>query len=149
MATIEQLYEAFGQVNLRQDLPELIEQTGNHLELLIIGQLEKGQMPDGGSIQPSYASNYYAKQKFSMNSLPGYGVPDIKKSGKYYAATKVTAKGDEYDVESDTPYANADSITQYGDILLPSDENKQIYCDDTLMPAIANYILEKTGIVLT
>lgn len=150
MATIEQLYEAFSQVNLREELQVLILENGTAMAELVEGQLTQGKTAANVSIAPSYANQYYAKKKFSMNSLPGYGIPDLKLSGEFYAGIGVAIKSsDEYDIESDVDYAGKLN-QQYGDETLAlSDENKQVYCDDTLGPAIANYILEKTGIVLT
>lgn len=151
MTTIEQLYEAFSNVRLREDLPELIRENGTVMAELVEGQLIQGKDATGESITPSYANKYYSKKKFSMNSLPGYGIPDLKVTGDYYKGIGVAIKSeDEYDIESDVPYALNPSISQYGDNLLAlSDDNKQVFCDQTLAPAIANYILEKTGLVLS
>ena len=151
MATIEQLYEAFSQVKLREDLPELIRENGTAMAELVEDQLQGGKLSTGNPIQPAYANAYYAKKKASMNSLPGYGIPDLKVTGDYYAGIGVAIKSeDEYDIESDVDYANNASITQYGEELLAlSDDNKQVFCDETLSPAIGKYIAEKTGLTLT
>lgn len=150
MATIEQLYEAFGSVNLREDLQVLILENGSAMAELVESQLEGGKLSTGNSITPSYASGYYATKKNAMNSLPGYGVPDLKVTGDYYAGIGVAIKSeDEYDIESDVDYANNASIAQYGqETLALSDDNKQVFCDDTLGPAISKYITEKTGLQL-
>lgn len=150
MATIEQLYEAFSKVKLREDLPDIILENGTAMAELVEGQLQQGKTAASVSITPSYANQYYAKKKFTMNSLPGYGIPDLKLTGDYYQGIGVAIKSeDEYDIESDVDYAGKLN-EQYGDETLAlSEESKQVYCDDTLGPAIANYILEKTGIMLT
>lgn len=148
MATIEQLYEAFSNIKLREDLPEMIRENGTAMAELVETQLEGGKLSTGSPIAPAYAQGYYAQKKAAMNSLPGYGIPDLKLSGEYYAGIGVAIKSeDEYDIESDVEYANNPSIAQYGnDLLALSDENKQVYCDGTLGPAISKYIAEKTGL---
>lgn len=150
MATIEQLYEAFAGVNLREDLQILILENGTAMAELVESQLIQGKLSTGNSIAPSYASGYYATKKEEMNALPGYGIPDAKVSGDLYAGIGVAIKSeDEYDIESDVEYANNPSILQYGEELLAlSDDNQQVFCDDTLGPAIGKYITEKTGLQL-
>src|ERR1700688_2324220 len=149
MTTISELYEAFGQINLREDLQILILENGTAIAELVESQLEQGKLGNDTKIAPTYANKYYSKKKYGMNPTPGYGVPDLKVTGEYYKGIGVAIRSaDEYVIESDVPYALQPSITQYGDELLAlSDENKQIYCNDTLGPAISDYILEKTGIV--
>lgn len=150
MSTIDDLYEAFSQVNLRDELPNLILATSYEIDALVISQLDKGQLSTGEKITPSYASSYYAKKKETLNQQPGYGVPDIHVTGKLYAGIGVAVKGAEYDIESNVPYAQDDSIVQYGDNLLRlSDPNMTVYAENILFPAIANYITSKTGIDLT
>lgn len=150
MATIEQVYQDFSQVRLREDLPDLIHETGPELVKLVLAQLADGKRPDGSSIDPSYAGKYYSQKKYGLNSAPGYGVPDLRVTGQLYDQTELVIKSEtEYDIESFVDYAQQPSILQYGDVLLPSEDSKQTYCDDSLGPAIGKYILDKTGLVLT
>lgn len=148
--TIDDLYEAFSRVNLRQELPNLILATSYEIDVLVISQLDKGELSTGSKITPSYASNYYANKKAALNATPGIGTPDLRVTGRYYSGIGVAVKGAEYDVESNVPYAQADSITQYGDNLLRlSDPNMTAYSENTLFPAIADYIRGLTGLELT
>ena len=147
MATIKDLYEAFGAVRLREDLPEIIQGTSKEIEILVKSQLSNGELSTGEKISKPYASTYYANKKHNLNPSPGYGIPDVKLTGALYDGISVTVTTDEYDIESSVDYSKADSITQYGPQLLAmSEESKQIYCDDTLLPAIQNYITERTGL---
>jgi hypothetical protein len=147
MATIEDLYEAFKQVRLREDLPQIIQETSYKINLLVKDQLAIGKLSNGNSIRPTYASLYYAKMKQAIGSQAELNTPDIKLTGAYYAALGISVTQDEYDIESTVPYADSKQILQYGDDLLRlSEDSKQIYCDETLGPAIQSYITEKTGL---
>lgn len=150
MATIEDLYDAFSTVNLRQELPNLILVTSYEIDVAIQVQLYQGQLSTGEQITPKYVSNYYSNKKERLNGAPGYGVPDLKVSGAYYKGIGVAVKEREYDIESNVPYAQSDSITQYGDNLLRlSEPNMVQYAENTLFPAIADYIRSKTGLELS
>jgi hypothetical protein len=148
MGTIADLYEAFSQVKLREELPNLIQATSYEIDTLVISQLDKGELATGEKITPSYASNYYSKKKEQMNPTPGYGTPDIKYTGNLYKNIGVSVTQDAYDIESSVPYADDQSITQYGDKLLAlSEENKEVYCEETLLSKIQEYITGKTGLI--
>lgn len=149
-ATIDDLYQAFSQVNLRDELPNLILATSYEIDVAIQVQLFQGELSTGEKITPNYAEKQYEYKKFKLNSLPGVGVPDLRVTGAYYKGIGVAVKQQEYDIESNVPYARDQSILQYGDNLLRlSDANMTQYAEYTLFPAIANYITSKTGIDLT
>lgn len=150
MGTIQQLYEAFQNVNLKEELPNLILQTSFEIDVFVQVQLDQGLLSTGEPIAPSYASDYYAKKKNNMNGTPGFGTPDLHYTGAYYKGIGVSIKNDTYDIESNVSYAHEDSISQYGDDLLRlSEEHKEQYANESLLPAIGNYIKEKTGLEIT
>lgn len=148
MATIDDLYEAFSTVKLSDELPNLIQGTSYEIDAKVIEQLQQGLLSTGDKITPFYASPNYATKKFKLNSAPGFGIPDIKLTGALYAGIGVSATKDEFNIESTVDYAKNQSILQYGDNLLRlSEDNKQAYCDETLQPAIQDYITAKTGLL--
>lgn len=148
MGTINELFEAVRDLYLRESLPIIITETGPEIVKLVQSQLEQGNLANGSKIVPPYASDEYAKIKSSMNPLAGYGVPDIKYSGQLYANMYAEATGGTYDIESTVDYAKDKNILQYGDQLLAlSEANKEKYCEQTLLPAIQEYITEKTGLI--
>jgi hypothetical protein len=147
LATIEDLYNAFKQVDLRRELPVLIVNTKTQIQIKVTNQMDKGELSTGYKIAPTYGSDYYAGIKNKLNPTPGYGTPDIRLTGDLYNEIDITANEDEYDIESNVPYAKSPSILKYGDNLLRmSEDSKQEYCDETLGPAIQSYITEKTGL---
>lgn len=146
MTTLAEAYEAFSQINLREDLPAMIVEGESEMRELVTGQLLEGKLSTGEPIVPSYASTYYSKKKFALNPTPGYGTPDLKVNGKYYDGITVVSQGDEYDIVSPVDWP---SVMQYGpEALMLSEQSKETFCDATLGPKITAYIEQKTGLVL-
>ena len=63
MGTIDELYEAFGRLRLKEKLPELIKKTEYPMVLKLIGQHKRGEQSTTEKITPSYAGGAYAKFK--------------------------------------------------------------------------------------
>jgi hypothetical protein len=147
-ATIEDLYEAFSQLRLRDELPELILATSYDIEVLVKAQLDMGELSTEQKIAPSYKSKYYAVKKVALNPTPGYGIPDVRVTGAYYKGIGVTVEGEDYSIESNVEYALSPQIAQYGPNLLRlSEGSKEAYCNEALSPAIEKYISNVTGLV--
>lgn len=149
MPTINELYEAVGKLRIKEVLPAIIKKTEYPLVLKIIGQHQKGLLSTNQKITPSYASAYYSRFKSSLNPAPGYGIPDAHVTGAYDSELHVTVNGDEYSIDSDVSYAQSASLTQYdvsNTFNLPSDQSKEEYWQESLVPEIREYIGEVTGL---
>lgn len=148
MTTIAELYEAVSKLRLREELPEMIRETGVEIAIKVEKQLAKGELSTGDKIKPEYAAPAYSKTKSTMNPMAGYGTPDLKYTGDYYKGIGVALLSSaEYAIESDVPYAHNASIEKYGDNLLRlSEQSKEEYIEETLRPKIQNYITEITGL---
>lgn len=148
MTTVSELYEAAKKLRLREELPEMIRETGGQIAVKVENQLSKGELSTKAKITPTYKSDTYANVKARMNAAPGYSTPDLRYSGDYYKGIGVAILSDkEYAIESDVPYANDASIAQYGDNLLRlSEQSKEEYIEETLLPKIQTYITEITGL---
>lgn len=150
MTTISDLYEAFGRLKIKEQLPEMIKKTEYELITKVISQHKKGILATSRSIRPAYVSKNYSSFKNALNSAPGYGTPDIHVTGAYDADMHVTIKGEDYEIDSGVDYAKSASITQYGnDLNLPSEESKAEYWNEALLPQIQEYITEITGLEFT
>ena len=147
MATIEDVFNNFSKLNIREQLPAIIEAKQYPLIVKVIGQHDKGIDGTGQKITPSYKGKAYSYYKAALNPAAGYGVPDVKVTGSYNAELKLTVKGDQYEIDSDVSYAQSASLTQYGNELnLPDDESKEEYWQEEVAPSILEYINEVTGI---
>lgn len=146
MSTIEEVYEAFSSIRLRENLPRLIKNTEYPMVLKIIEQHKRGELSTNEKITPSYGSAIYTKFKNSLNPAPGYGTPDGTLTGAYNADLHVIVTADEYDIKSSVPYAMSPSLLQYGtNFNKLSEQSKIEYCNEALFPEIEKYIAEVTG----
>lgn len=147
MTTISDLYDAVSKLRVKEHVPEIIKKKEYELVSKVIGQHKLGIFPTGQKIAPAYKSKAYASFKSAINSAPGYGTPDIHLTGAYDDDMHVTIKGDSYEIDSGVGYAKAASILQYGnDLNLPSQESKEEYWNEALVPEILIYINEVTGL---
>lgn len=151
MGTIDELFEAVSKLRLRDELPEMIRETGGEIAKKVEAQMQKGQLSTGEKITPKYSNDYYAKIKASMNPMAGFGTPDGKLSGDYYRGMGVAIiSDDEYAIESDVPYSHNPSLEQYGDNFTRlSEESKDEYCQETLLPKIQAYVTDITGLTFS
>ena len=141
------MYQAFGQLKVREQIPELVKKTQYQLITKVIGQRDKGIDGSGQKITPSYASSYYSKFKASLNPAPGFGTPDGKVTGLYNSELSLDTNNDTYTIDSAVDYAQAASLVQYGNNFnLPDDQSKEEYWDETLAPEIQDYIRNGLGI---
>lgn len=81
---------------LKQNIRPVAEATARQLapdfEDAQREQLRHGTSAKGGRLRP-YRSPAYAKKKAAMNSLPGYGNPDLKLTGAFYRGIKINITG--------------------------------------------------------
>jgi hypothetical protein len=70
-------------------------------------QLKFGLDSEGKKIKPDYHDDVYADKKSNMNSLPGFGTPDLNLTGEMYKNIDVLAgvpNDKEYTIFSDVEY---------------------------------------------
>ena len=79
-----------------------VEEIAPEIEEKNREQLMEGRSAFGTQIIPSYKSLYYARKKYAMNSRPGFGVPDLRLSGKFHAGIKARLQGLKLDIDSKT-----------------------------------------------
>lgn len=84
MGTIHNLYSKVKQIDMEQIIFESVDQTKGAIPDLNKADLQQGLLATSEAIQPDYYFDSYAKEKFEMNPLPGYGVPDLKLTGSFY-----------------------------------------------------------------
>lgn len=135
-----QLRDKFAAISLEDEIEGAIIQTSYEIDALVAKQLQAGVDGTGRKIAPEYASKYYAAKKNKANSAPGLGVPDLFVTGAYYKGIGVTIGDGTYNTESNVPYADAPSITQYGDKLLSMTEDSKMEYLPTLRAAIVDRI---------
>jgi hypothetical protein len=147
MTMIIDLFNAFSELKVREQIPVIIKEKEYQLVTKIIDQRTKGTDGTGQKITPSYATAYYSKFKNALNPAAGYGIADGKVTGAYNYELHLTIEGENYKIDSDVDYAQSASLLQYGnDFNLPNETSKQEFWDEELAPAILEYIHETIGI---
>lgn len=95
--------------NVKQiDTGRLVDECMSELRPLVIDlnlfQLEQGLNADGKKFR-RYKNKGYAAKKNAMNSMPGFGTPDLKLTGDFWKAFKADLKGGVMDIYSTDPKA--------------------------------------------
>lgn len=87
MATIPDFVSNFKRLNNNKFneivVDEMFEGREEILELNR-SQLMRGLKSDGNKVFPLYSSEKYADEKYKMNRLAGYSVPDLKLTGDFH-----------------------------------------------------------------
>lgn len=86
------------------------------LEQLNRDQMNVSMLADGGTITSGYAASYaYYKQTYYPTSY-GQGNVNFKLTGDLHASIEIKAKGRDYEITTDVPYA-AELVNKYGNFL--------------------------------
>lgn len=111
MATLFEVARAFSQVDLMALARQIVM---NDAELILEenrAQLYRGEKPDGSDITPRYRFHWYAQWKYKMNTVPGFGTPDLFISGKLHDTLKLSTQT--FMPYFDSPIASYPQIAQY------------------------------------
>lgn len=88
MRTVANMLEAVKNINIVDFMIlSLVDTADNYLEIQK-DQLFHGIDSTGSHLSPTYAWASYIKKKYTMNSLPGSGNPDLKLTGAFYQGFK-------------------------------------------------------------
>lgn len=76
-----------------------VSETKDYITDIQRDQMFKGLNAEGNRIG-RYRNNKYARAKFSMNPIPGLGIPDLKLTGAFYAGFKTIVTQDIFSTSS-------------------------------------------------
>lgn len=113
----------------------------------VITDIQREQMFQGlnskGNQIGSYASYDYAVEKNDMNPLPGFGIPDLKLTGAFYAGFGTEVTPEEFSTSS-SDEKNADLTAKYN----PFGLNKLSKTDyaDKLRPVLVKNVRNKLSL---
>ena len=91
--TIAELNRRFNTADLSKFAGEAVKRYEAEIVEANQDQLQDGELSNTQPIRPKYKSDWYAKMKQSMNGLPDYGTPDLKKEVGFYAGFNVFLQG--------------------------------------------------------
>lgn len=147
MTTIKGMLDKVKSVELRSEVPVIIERTQADLILLNQTQLFQFGMKADGTYLSEYKNKYYAAKKHAKNPQPGLGRPDFKDTGSFYQDFVVKADKSVFSVDSKdsktTSLIERDGEKVFG----LTKDNKKVYALGVFYQGIQRYITFKTGLV--
>lgn len=148
MGYINQLLTKLSALNIDSVAESIMVQTEQSLEEIQREQMLHGINSAGNPIG-LYKQDEYARYKQQLNPLPGYGIVDLKRTGKFYAGISVYISGDDIVIES-TDEKSQTLEEKYNDdegsIFGISDEFKKRYVSDSLYPEFKTEIENRIGL---
>jgi len=148
MPTIDDVLKNFQSLNLEAEVPRIVEKLSAELVDYNLHQLEMGITSDGVTISPRYKNAKYAAFKQELDPRAGYGVPNLKLSGDFYAGFFVQLQGIVFTFGSrDSKSSLLEGIySKNGGIFGLTADNKAKFSIDNFRPELFSYINSKTGL---
>lgn len=146
MASVDEIIKVLKTIDVRESCIEAAVLTKDKIPPLIKGQLTQGKSGTGRKITPLYKNASYARKKYRMNPVPGYGVPDLYLSGGYYDTLDAKVDPEGITVESDKPYARYVDENYSGEVTKMARDSKEVFIEESYSPALADVIEKQTGL---
>lgn len=141
MATIHEMLRRVKQVDISALAVDII--ASSKQELI---DKNKSQLMDEGANKQGvklrrYASNSYAARKNAMNPFPGFGVPDLYRTGAFQSGFRLQLLSkNSFEIMSTDSKSN-DLTRKYGkDIFGLSADNKEEYRNETMQPELVKAV---------
>lgn len=146
MTTIASMLRKFQSLDLRSEVPRIIEQTSPIIEKLNKSQLYEHSVDRDGEPLRLYASLSYALEKNRRNPKPGFGRPDLFNEGSFFAQFFTVVGSNTFETSSRDSKTSGLVAKYSADIFGLTKENKSKYANETLFEGIKSYIITKTGV---
>ena len=150
MTRVTDLAKALRSLNLRAELPKMIERQKQVPIDINRDQLLHGLTSEGetGTNLRGYRNFDYAVKKNQMNSLPEFGVADLKLTGAFYSKFDLKADATTYTLFSSDP--KADELELSYTLFIFGIQGRNIYkwADALFINEIKPYIEGKTGLLM-
>lgn len=136
MTDILKMEASFSKVSINKVLKASLESKKKVLEELQIGQMVTGTNSEGRKIG-KYKSVYYAKYKFKISTLAGYGYIDLRLYGDFYSGivakvsssevvfTSTDSKAKDLEARFHPFGLNSESLSTFSSKFLAPEFNKQ------------------------
>lgn len=146
MATIKGMLDKVKSLDLRSEVPVIIERTQADLILLNQTQLfQFGMKADETYLKP-YKSDAYAYKKQAKNPQLPFGRPDFKLTGEFYKDFFVKVSKTAFEVDSKDSKTQSLIDRDGVEIFGLTSKNKTVYSLGPLYDGIKRYITFKTGL---
>lgn len=144
MCTIAEMNRRLQRVNLRRELPVIVEDNADVIAETVRGQLRRGEDGTGNKITPDYLSDQYAKLKNQLNAAPGLFTPDLNLTGSHYAGISLESVTPKLFTIGSTDSKSAALQAKYGPIYALSPKSWEALIRDYFRPQIQQYITNIT-----
>jgi hypothetical protein len=143
--TIKGFHKRVSSINIDLIIDDSFIETTDDLLEINKDQLLHGMTNTGEKITPVYFRDEYAAEKNQMNSLPGYGTPDLKLTGAFHNEIRIDYKTGVLSSHSNDEKADELEF-RYQNIYGLGGPFKAKYLDSALWPAFKNGITAHLGL---
>ena len=143
--TIAEAYRRFKSINLRQQIPILIEQDSETVIELNQSQLYDRSVDSKGEPLRLYSSQAYAIDKNRMNASPGLGRPDLFVTGEFYRGFNIKVTRNLLTIRS-SDSKTSDLVKKYGSDIFGLDQQSKDKFRPRLQGNIVRYIKSVTKV---
>lgn len=151
MANILDVLANLESIDLRNEVPRIIEKHAESMLDYNKDQLEHGSTSENKGITPKYSLSSYAEYKNNISKSPGYGTPDLKLTGEFYAGFIVYFSGENFTIGSKDSKSNdlTQKYSSNGGIFGLTDDSLYSLTTHEIKPSIVAHIEKKTGLKLS
>lgn len=144
MLTIHGLKRRFESLDTEKVINATMDKSLDALTEKNKEQMFAGFDKTGNKISPKYRKNKYARIKNEMNPTPGFGTPDLKVTGDFYAGMATVRDGNVLN-EFSTDYKNEWLDEKYDPFGLGGDYKKE-FMEETLHPNLISEANKTIGL---
>lgn len=141
MATIHEMLRRVRQVDIAEIAVGIIADSKQDLVEKNKAQLLDQGIDKQGQKLKRYASNSYAARKNALNPFPGFGVPDLYRTGAFHRGFKLQlVSKNTFEINS-SDSKTGDLVSKYGkDIFGLTTDSKAEYRKETMQPQLVREV---------
>lgn len=150
MGTIRDLAKGLRKLDLKSQIPKIMSSVQDINKIIELNQrqLMRGKTSEGwdGANLRGYKTIEYAIYKNGLNSLPEFGIPDLKVTGAFYSGFSVKVTQTDFTITSNDPKA-LDLESKYTvNIYGLTGKSTAEYIGTVFYDKFKNYITSVTGL---
>ena len=141
MADLDEMLDSVRKIDLRLEIPVIIENTKETILLLNAGQLYQLNVDGSGNyIKPRYSSIWYERLKMKMNFNLRPDKVDLYYTGEFYNSRDLLVSKKEYIIFSNDQ-KSTDLLAKYGNKILElTEESEKEYSEGIFIENIKLYV---------
>lgn len=146
MTTIAGMFRKFERLNLKGQVPVILNDTKRSIIDLNRSQLYQFGMRSDGIKLREYKSRTYAAKKNAINPQPGFGIPDLSSTGRFQSQFVVEVNNSGFTVNSKDS-KSVRLVKIYGEEIYGlTRDNRKIYALGVFYTGVKEYVTLVTGL---